>query len=76
MEYYYLYLAVWAGGSLLVGLLAAGCGRSVASWFVISLIISPLLGLAALLITNEAAGSPGRKRRGPSRIPKPGRARR
>jgi hypothetical protein len=46
-------LGVWLGFSLLVGSIAGSKGKSAVAFTVISLIISPLLGLVALLLIAE-----------------------
>jgi len=46
-------LILWIGFSTLCGILARQRGRSVAGWVILSLLISPLLCLIALLILKD-----------------------
>lgn len=45
-----MYLVLWAAFSLAVGLLATKRGRGSGNWFVLSILISPLLGIVFLLV--------------------------
>jgi hypothetical protein len=43
-------LVIWVGGAILTGWVAVQNRRSGAMWFVIALVLSPLLGLLALAV--------------------------
>jgi len=45
---------IWLGVSILVGALASGKGRSGFGWFILSILLSPLIGAIALAIAGEA----------------------
>jgi len=44
---------IWLGVSILVGALASGKGRSGFGWFILSVLLSPIIGAIALVIAGE-----------------------
>jgi len=44
---------LWLGVSILVGALASGKGRSGFGWFILSVLLSPIIGAIALVIAGE-----------------------
>ena len=44
---------LWLGVSILVGFIASGKGRSGFGWFVISVLLSPIIGLIGIAIAGE-----------------------
>ena len=46
-------IALWLGLSVLVGALASGKNRSGFGWFILSCLLSPLIGAIALAIAGE-----------------------
>lgn len=50
----------WLIGSIVVGVAARGRGRGGFGWFLLSAIISPLLGLVLLLVLPKASEASGR----------------
>lgn len=51
-------IVVWVGFSLLAGHVAGRKNRSAGLWFLLSLLLSPLLGLIAVLILSDLTPSP------------------
>ena len=63
-----MWVVFWLGFSVLVGVVAAGRGRSGVGWFALSLVISPLIGLLLVAVLGNlkeqaarAASEPGSK---------------
>lgn len=48
---------VWFFGAIIVGVFAANRGRSGLGWFVLALLISPLLGLLLVAVSKNLSGS-------------------
>ena len=46
-------IIAWLGLSILVGALASGKNRSGFGWFILSCLLSPLIGLIAIAIAGE-----------------------
>lgn len=44
---------LWVAFCILIGFLASGKSRSFIGWFLLSLVISPIIGLIALLVVGE-----------------------
>jgi hypothetical protein len=49
-------VVIWIGLCIAVGILAARYGRSGFGWFVLSMLLSPLLGVAFVLALGRRAG--------------------
>lgn len=47
-------IAIWAFFAVLVGVLGASFGRNGFGWFLLSLLLSPIIGAIALLIVGRA----------------------
>lgn len=58
--------AFWAFLALLIGALASSFGRNGFGWFLIALVLSPLIGGIALLIAGRKDESPSLRTRGPT----------
>jgi hypothetical protein len=61
-----MWVVIWLGLSVVVGVAASGRGRSGFGWFLLSLFISPLIALLVLLVlanlkaqADQAAAMPG-----------------
>ncbi len=49
------FILLWVGLALLLGIIASGSGRSFWAWFILGIIIDPILaGLLYLLIARDA----------------------
>lgn len=55
------FLLFWLGGAILVSILASKRGRSGGGWFVLSLIISPLLAGLFVLVLGSVSDESARK---------------
>ncbi|NYT25399.1 zinc ribbon domain-containing protein [Alcaligenaceae bacterium] len=58
--------AFWALLALLVGVLASSFGRNGFGWFLIALVLSPLIGGVALLIAGKKDGGASQRASGPT----------
>lgn len=57
---------VWLALAVAVGVLASNRGRSGVGWFVLSVLLSPLLGLLFCLVAKDLSRAPGTGQPGPA----------
>lgn len=52
-------LAIWLVFAIIVGVVANGRGRSAIGWFLLALLISPLIAIIVLLVMGPGTPAPG-----------------